>query len=135
MHSERGVIRYWSELRDVARVNRKNPTKAEEKLWIEILKNKQTGYLFLRQKPIYRFIADFYCSELSLIIEVDGDSHDNKKGTDKLRDQWLECIGIKTIRFTNKEVLENIELVIEKLIPLLVKGGVRGGLKSRMGQV
>ena len=52
IHSERWVIRYWLELRDVARINRKNPTKAEEKLWNDVLKDKQTGYLFLRQKDL-----------------------------------------------------------------------------------
>ncbi|MFZ2153116.1 MAG: endonuclease domain-containing protein [Microgenomates group bacterium] len=129
IHSERGVVRYWPELKNVARVNRKNPTKAEETLWNVALKDKQTGYLFLRQKPLYRFVADFYCSELSLVIEVDGDSHDNKKGTDRLRDQWLKCIGINTIRFTNDEVLNNMKLVKDKLTPILVKGGVGGGLK------
>ncbi len=115
IHSERRVVRYLPQLTEMARRNRNNPTEAESKIWREILRNKKTGYLFLRQKPLYRFIADFYCSELSLVIEIDGDSHDCKKETDKMRDDFLLCLGIKTIRFTNDEVLLYLEKVREKL--------------------
>lgn len=107
IHSERGVVRYWSDLK-------------------EVLSKKQTGFIFLRQKPLHRFIADFYCSELGLVIEIDGDSHDKKKNTDKLRDKFLLCLGIRTIRFTNEEVLNNINYVKSVLKVSLVKGRFRG---------
>ena len=71
IHSERGTVRYLNELKDAARKNRNNPTVAEKKLWNEILKERKTGYLFLRQKPLLDYIVDFYCQELRLVIEID----------------------------------------------------------------
>ena len=80
---------------------------------------RKTGYKFLRQKPVDRYILDFYCSELNIAIEVDGSSHIKKKGFDKYRDQFLNQIGITTIRFTNEEIINNIKVVKSKLTALL----------------
>ena len=118
-HDQRKNVRYLSELTEMARNNRNHPTPAEKLIWDSLLKNRQMGYIFLRQKPIGRFILDFYCSELSLAIEIDGDSHIEKVGRDQLRDAYLNSIGIKTIRFTNEEVLNNIENVRSKLFESL----------------
>jgi len=118
----RGNVNYLSQLKELARKNRNNPTKAEKKIWNELLRTKKTGFIFLRQKPINRFILDFYCSEFNLAVEIDGDSHDKKKGYDESRDNFLKQIGIKTIRFTNEEILNEIETVKEKLKLSLVKG-------------
>lgn len=109
-------LRYRDSLTWAARKNRKSETEAEEKLWNEVLRRKQTGYKFVRQKPIDRFIADFYCSELSLVIEVDGGSHKNKLERDESRDDFLKVCGIRTIRFTNEEILNDIEKVKSNLI-------------------
>jgi very-short-patch-repair endonuclease len=76
---------------------------------------RKTGFKFLRQKPINRFVLDFYCSELNLAIEIDGSSHDKKYCYDQARDKFLELIGIKTIRFTNDEILHHIDNVKIKL--------------------
>jgi very-short-patch-repair endonuclease len=122
IHDLHGNVRYFKELRDVARNNRNNPTVAEKVIWEHILKNKKTGYLFLRQKPLFRFIADFYCSELALVIEIDGGSHNNKKGFDESRDKFFKQIGIKTIRFTNDQVLNQLKQVENILKVSLVKG-------------
>ena len=73
----------------MSRKNRNNITEAEKIIWNQILSRDKTGYRFLRQKPIDRFIIDFYCSELSLAIEIDGGSHIKKKGTDDLRDKFF----------------------------------------------
>lgn len=110
VRTKRGNLKYLDELRQLARNNRNNPTEAEKTMW-NILRNKKLGFLFLRQKPMGKFILDFYCSKLMLAIEVDGDSHDNKKYLDKQRDLYLEQRGIKTIRFTNEEILNDIEKV------------------------
>lgn len=75
-----------------------------------------TGFKFSRQKPINRFILDFYCSKLNLAIEIDGGSHINKKDNDSSRDKFLKQIGIQTIRFTNEEILYDIEKVRQKII-------------------
>jgi len=119
-------LRYRDSLTWAARKNRKNETKAEDKLWNEVLRRKQTGYKFVRQKPIDRFVVDFYCSELCLVIEVDGGSHENKKDRDKARDDFLRVCGIKTIRFTNEEILNNIEKVKNSLINELKSCPVKG---------
>jgi very-short-patch-repair endonuclease len=95
-------------------------TKAEQKIWFEVLSNKKLlGYKFIKQRIIYNYILDFYCSELMLAIEIDGQSHDNKQEYDKNRDDFLKACGIKVFRFTNQEVLTNLEGVREKLKSIL----------------
>lgn len=86
------------------------------------MRKDQTGFRFLRQKPINRFILDFYCSELDLAIEIDGNSHDKKKNYDLERDNFLQQIGIKTIRITNDEILHDFEKVKTNLNSPLWKG-------------
>ena len=125
IHTNRGCVRYLNQLTLMANRNRKNPTEAEQKMWHNFLARDKTGFRFLRQKPIHRFIVDFYCVKLNLAIEIDGDSHNKKKGTDDLRDKFLKQIGIKTIRFTNEQVLNNPEYINKVLSPL-VKEGVGG---------
>ncbi|MFA5828495.1 MAG: endonuclease domain-containing protein [Candidatus Shapirobacteria bacterium] len=124
-----GSINYLKELRGLSRKNRNNPTEAEEKIWRELLRNKKTGFTFLRQKPINRFVIDFYCSELNLAIEIDGNSHDKKIGYDQSRDKFLKQIGINTIRFTNDQILFRINQVKNILNLSLVKG--RSGKAER----
>ncbi len=114
-----GSVNYLKELTELSRKNRNNPTECEEKIWVEVLSKRKTGYKFLRQKPINRFVLDFYCSELNLAIEIDGDSHNKKKNYDEARNLFLSQIGIKTIRFTDDEVLNNIDEVREKIISFI----------------
>ena len=111
-------IEYNASLKQVARDNRNNPTKAEIKTWEEVLSKKQTGYLFLRQKIIDNFILDFYCSNLLLAIEIDGSVHDNKqqKDNDKIRTEMLDILGIKVIRYTNSEVINNMDFVCKDIM-------------------
>jgi len=123
IHTEHGCVRYWNSLTQMANQNRKNPTEAEKIMWRDYLSRDKTGYRFLRQKPIHRFIIDFYCVKLSLAIEIDGNSHDKKKETDEERDKFLDQIGIKTIRFSNDQVLHHPEHVKSVLVPLLLKRG------------
>lgn len=122
IHSERGVVRYLKQLTFESKKNRSNPTEAEKKIWKEVLRRRQTGHIFLRQKPIHRFILDFYCSELNLAIEIDGGYHEMRKGYDEERDKFLKQIGIRTIRFTNDEVMNDMDNVKLKLKISLVKG-------------
>jgi very-short-patch-repair endonuclease len=92
---------------------RLNPTEAEVILW-EILRNKKMlGIRFKHQHPINKFIADFYCHPLRLVIEVDGEIHNTKenKEYDDNRTVEFESYGITVLRFTNDEVLNNIEMV------------------------
>lgn len=108
-------LRYWESLTWAAKINRKNETEGEKILWNKLLRRKYLGYKFTRQKPIGRFIADFYCSELNLIIEVDGDSHDFKKDRDLARDKYLKSCGITTVRLKNEDILNSIDKVKEKI--------------------
>ena len=93
---------------------RNNMTEAEQILW-ERLRKKQLGIRFKAQHPIEQFIADFYCHKAKLVIEVDGKIHDFQKEYDEGRVAELEKYGLKIIRFTNDEVIQNIDQVIEKI--------------------
>ncbi len=119
--SRRGHLKYLEELRTLSRNNRINATRTENKVWYEILKNNQTGFKFLRQKPIDRFILDFYCKELQLVIEIDGSYHNKRKKYDDARDKFLENINFKTLRISSEKVMLNLEQVkneINKFIEL-----------------
>lgn len=116
---------YNKNLTERARENRKNPTKAESKIWYEVLRMKQfADFKFLRQKPIDNYIVDFYCSELRLVIEVDGDSHGETVEYDAVRTIVLESLGLRVIRFTNADVLGNIAGVYEELIKVTQTGRI-----------
>jgi len=100
---------------------RQNPTAAEQKLWQECLKTLPLRVL--RQRPIDQFIVDFYCAALKLVIEVDGESHFTQAGQtyDLERTNILESYGLRVLRFTNSEVLNDFESVCHKIweqIPL-----------------
>jgi len=70
------------------------------------------GYDFDRQKPVDNYIVDFFCNELMLAIEIDGDTHNYKIERDIKRQKRLEASGIRFLRFTDKDVKENIEGVV-----------------------
>jgi very-short-patch-repair endonuclease len=111
-----GFLHYNKNLTVLARENRKNPTAAEIKMWTEVLRMRQFAhYKFLRQKPIANFIVDFYCSELHLVIEIDGDSHGETNTYDLERTRLLNAHGLTVIRYTNEDVLKNIAGVYDDL--------------------
>jgi len=99
---------------------RKNPTHEEFLLW-QYLKANKMGVRFKRQHPISMYIADFYCHELQIVIEVDGSVHNLKevKESDAIREDDIKSFGIKVIRFTNSEIRNNIEGVIKELESIL----------------
>jgi len=100
---------------ETARLLRKNMTYYEEIIW-ERLKGKQIlGLRFRRQHPIDFFIVDFYCHKARLVIEIDGEIHYKQHEYDDGRSAEIEKFGIKVIRFTNDEVVNNIEAVIKKI--------------------
>ncbi len=114
-------IQYNSSNKDYARFNRSHPTKAEKFMRDKILRRKQSWYLFLRQKMLWSFIADFYCSELLLVIEIDWNSHDQKEVYDINRTDAINDLWIVVIRYTNQEILWNIDLVRYDLLNKLNK--------------
>jgi len=114
-----GNWRYLEELRILARNNRNSLTKSESKLWYEYLSKRPFGCKFLKQKPIGRFIADFYCSKLLLIIEIDGGVHENRKNYDEGRDFEMLRRGIKTIRYTDTQVMDDFGMVTRDIDKVL----------------
>jgi len=104
---------YSKKLVERAKELRKNMTQVEKKLWHDYLRNFNDRVW--RQRPIDHFIVDFYCPARHLVIEVDGDSHFTEEGQarDIERTQILEAYGLKVLRFTNDEVLNNFEAVCE----------------------
>ncbi|MBC7556544.1 MAG: endonuclease domain-containing protein [Chryseobacterium sp.] len=96
---------------------RKNETETEKILWENLRDNQLQGFKFRRQHPISLYIADFYCHKLKLIIEIDGGYHDSSEQVqkDQERTEILNSNGLEVIRFTDQEIAENIEKVIEQI--------------------
>ena len=93
---------------------RNNMTEAEKILW-ERLRKKQLGVRFKAQHPIEQFIADFYCHSAKLVVELDGEIHNQQKEYDIVREAEMEKYDITIIRFTNHEVFEDIDGVVERI--------------------
>jgi leucyl-tRNA synthetase len=112
----------------LARELRKKQTPEENVLWQLVRNRKLGGYKFLRQYPIVYsndrngnllfFIADFYCHEQQLVVELDGIIHDNQKENDQQRDLILNDLGLRVVRFTN-EAMENPEVVVKEIENIL----------------
>jgi len=102
---------------DNARALRTRMTSAEKLLWANLRDRKLGGYKFRRQHPIDRFIADFYCHEKKVVVEIDGGVHleEGQIEYDRNRTLALNEWGIEVIRFTNDEVLHSIIEVLRKI--------------------
>ena len=116
MPTKRIFIPYRRDLKDKARNLRANMTATEQNLWFQFLRG--FPYPVLRQKPIADFIVDFYCAHQRLVIEVDGDSHYEEAALayDVRRSGVLEELGLRVLRFTNREVMEEFEAVCERIL-------------------
>lgn len=97
-------------------------TAEEELLWSRLRNRQLGGAKFRRQHPIGDFIADFYCEAHSLVIEVDGMYHDQRaqKEYDEGRTYELNKLNVKVVRFTNLEVRENLQNVLDKILDQLI---------------
>ncbi len=114
-----------------ARENRHSPTLTEKIVWKSILADRPLGYKFTRQKPLGYYIADFYCSKLKIVIEIDGDSHTDNEEYDRHRDYELASVlWIKTIRYTNDQVMSNGNKVYEDIIKQIKMQEEKLGLSS-----
>lgn len=100
-----------------ARILRSNLTQAEIILWSRLRSRQVEGYKFRRQQPIFDYIVDFYCNELKLIIEVDGEIHflSEKKDSDINRDKLLKINGYHILRLSNLEIETEIDSTITKI--------------------
>ncbi len=120
-NSNRIIQPYNPKLKKRARRLRKNMTEAEVRLWNHLRRKQIKGLQFFRQRPISNYIVDFYAPEEKLVIEVDGGQHYEEEGLeyDEKRDAFLEGLGLKVIRFSNLDVLRNIEGVVKKVIEVV----------------
>ena len=100
---KRKIIPYKPHLRELARRLRKESTLTEIMLWYELKGRKLRGYDFDRQKPIDDYIVDFYCKDLQLAIEIDGESHVGEEEYDKARQLRLEGLRVRFLRFDSME--------------------------------
>ena len=112
---------YNNRLRTFAKENRNGGTKAEVCLWKYALSKKKLGYTVKRQRSVLNYIADFMCQDLNLIIEVDGSIHDSAEAQakDSIRQRELEGAGFRVIRFTNEDVLRNMDSVRSELAKIV----------------
>ena len=99
----------------VSREMRRAPTPAEDALWQRLRNRQLAGAKFRRQHPIDRYIVDFYCADAQLVIEVDGSAHD-EPNHDAERQEVLETLGLRVLRFRNAEVFERIEDVLSAIM-------------------
>ncbi|MBM3213060.1 DUF559 domain-containing protein [Candidatus Poribacteria bacterium] len=108
------MLSYNKELKGFSRTLRKNMTSAEKLLWSKIRGKQLKNCQFYRQKIIGNYIVDFFCPKANLVIEVDGGQHCFSKGKqrDEVRDERLSQIGLKVLRFSDTNVLKNIDGVV-----------------------
>lgn len=107
----------------VARELREKQTKGEIIFWEAVRNRRFIRKKFLRQHPIFYdhfgketfYVADFYCAEARLIVEIDGKIHEHTKGPDKLRSSVISDLGMKVVRFKNEDVEQNLKRVLREL--------------------
>ena len=111
------MLPYDRKLKERSQQLRSGMTIAETFLWTKIKVKQVKGHWFYRQKPVGEYIADFYCPSAKLVIEVDGGQHFTEKSIeyDRVRSEYMTGLGLKILRFTNTEVLTNIQGVLERI--------------------
>lgn len=108
-------LHYQQHLKPYAQKLRKAGNLSEVLIWNELKKDK-LGYRFLRQRPLGKYIVDFYCHPLNLAIEIDGAaSHNNKIEKDAVRQKEIEALGVKILRFTDADIRFNLNGVVENI--------------------
>jgi very-short-patch-repair endonuclease len=113
---DKATLTVFPSILRLARDHRHPLTPAEAKIWARV-RNRGLGFKIRRQHPIWRFIADFYCAEAKLVIEIDGDSHvePDQEEYDIARTEWLEDRGYKVIRIMNEDVHRHLEDALNEI--------------------
>ena len=106
---------------DLARRLRRRPTRAEGILWPCLRNRRTTGAKFRRQHPLGRYIADFYCQDARLVIELEGGVHDTavQAEYDAIRQEELEQRGVKVLRIRNAEVINDLPATLQRIVEVL----------------
>jgi very-short-patch-repair endonuclease len=114
---KRKIIPYNPKQKELAKKLRQNMTFSEVKLWNELKNGQMMGYDFDRQRPIEKYIVDFYCKDLQLALEVDGITHESEKAIlkDKERQDELEITGVNFLRFDALLVVNKVESAVKEI--------------------
>jgi len=115
MRTRKKIVPYSPRLKQTARTLRKNMTLGEVILWQHIRRRQIKGYQFLRQKPIGKYVVDFFCKELMLAIEVDGESHEGRQREDEERQEKLKKLGVRFLRFQDSHVKQDLANVLKRI--------------------
>lgn len=113
-----GIVKHQQvkpEFRQRSRELRRTMTPAERVLWNELRGGKLAGKRFRRQQIIGGYIADFYCHEAGLVIELDGAVHEQQRDYDRAREESIRLFGLTVVRFTNDEILQQLPRVLETI--------------------
>ena len=115
------MVLYNNNLKQFSRELRKNSTDAERRLWSKLRLKQLNGFQFYRQRIIVNYIVDFYCHRAKLVIEVDGGQHYDGRTqvSDLKRDQYLKSLGIRVLRFSDRDVFTNIEGIGHRILEYL----------------
>jgi very-short-patch-repair endonuclease len=130
----------WEKIKPEGLRMRAQPTPAEAALWDHLRDRRLAGLKFRRQHYIGRFIVDFYCAEAELVVEVDGPVHESQREHDAAREEFLESLGLRVVRFANEDVISRPEEVLRTIVevasppafghPLSARGEGDGGRGS-----
>lgn len=115
--ARRKIIPYRKWLKAYARELRNNSTKAEIRLWMQLKTRQLCGLDFDRQKPIDKYIVDFFCVDIMLAIEVDGASHDweETQVKDEEKEARLNELGVTVLRFTDNQIFHDMDKVLDRI--------------------
>jgi very-short-patch-repair endonuclease len=91
-------------------------TFPERLLWGRLRDRRCAGLKFRRQQPLGPYVGDFFCASARIVVELDGRSHDGREGQDRERQEYLEQLGLRVIRFTNDHVLADLDGVVENIV-------------------
>ena len=100
---------------EIARGLRRDATTCESLLWTQLRNRRLLGHKFRRQQPIGPFVADFYCDEAGLVVEIDGPIHARQRDADGHRDQLLSELGLRVLRITAARVEDNMPAVLREI--------------------
>ncbi len=116
------MLFYNTRLKKYSQELRKNMTDAERLLWSRLRRKQLNNFQFYRQRIMGDYIVDFYCPRSKLIIEVDGGQHYQDEGDrrDKVRDDYMKNLGMRILRVSDREVLQNLNGVVERICEILI---------------
>jgi len=115
------MLQYDPRLKGTARSLRSNPTDSEQRLWTRLRRKRILGVQFYRQKPIGRYVVDFYAPAVGVVVEVDGGQHfePGHAERDRQRTGYLQTQGLEVLRFSNHEVLAELDAVVQAIFAVV----------------